>query len=270
MVDTASPPSAPPDDLPLFHRSRWHPFVDVDNEARHRRPADIVGLAISVVVVALLCQRAGDVTAWEADVAEFFLDLPSWVSESLEWVLRLGSSWAVLLLAGGALLAKRWRLARDLVLAGAVALVVSRLLAMVVDPGRNDDLSAIFTGDDLPSFPVVRVAVATALVATAAPYVVRPLRRFLPVIPLLCAAAALHHPGRPADRRGGCARARLRRRRRGAPGVRLTRGPADAGPGRDRRGRPRRGRPRAPPGQRASPGARSSCWVGTRPGRRCT
>ena len=176
------------------HRSRWHPFVDIDNEARHRRPADVVGLAISVVVVALLCQRAGDVTAWEADVAQFFLDLPSWVGEALEWVLRLGSSWAVLLLAGGALLAKRWRLARDLVLAGAVALVVSRLLAMVVDPGRSDDLSSIFTGDDLPSFPVVRVAVATALVATAAPYVVRPLRRFLPVIPLLCAAAALTIP----------------------------------------------------------------------------
>ena len=132
MVDTASPPSAPPDDLPLFHRSRWHPFVDVDNEARHRRPADIVGLVISVVVVALLCHRAGDVSAWEADVAELFLDLPSWAGEALEWVLRLGSSWAVLLLAGGALLAKRWRLARDLVVAGVAALVAAALTHRLV------------------------------------------------------------------------------------------------------------------------------------------
>jgi uncharacterized membrane protein YbhN (UPF0104 family) len=180
--------------------SRWRPFVDIDREARHRRLADAVTVVLGVVVLGLLTARAGDPPTWEADVSEFFLEAPSWISTALEAVLNLGSLWAVIVLAGGALVARRWRLARDLVVAGLGTWIIARTMAVLVEPSRSADLGEIFTADDLPSYPVVKVAVVTALVSTAAPYLVRPLRHVTVILPLLSAAAALMIPaGLPID-----------------------------------------------------------------------
>ena len=104
MVDTATTPTTATTDVPLPRWSRWQPFVDAANEARHRRPADIVTLVLGSLLLAVMSARAGEVSDWEGDVASFFLDLPSWVSDALEWVLRLGSLWAVLVLAAGLIL----------------------------------------------------------------------------------------------------------------------------------------------------------------------
>ena len=92
------------------------------------------------------------------------------------------------------------------------------------------------------------MAVATALVATAAPYVVRPLRRYLPVIPLLCATAALTIPaGLLID-----VAAALVLGYGVAAAVHVAFGSPEGRPTLaqvvDRGGRPRRRRPRATPG----------------------
>ena len=67
-------------------------------------------------------------------------------------------------------------------------------------PGRQDDLADIFAADDLPTFPVISLAVVTAVVATAAPYLVRGLRRVVLIVPFVAAFAALTSPdGLPID-----------------------------------------------------------------------
>ena len=70
----------------------------------------------------------------------------------------------------------------------------------MIDPQRRDELTQVFTADDLPSYPVIRVAVITALVATASPYLVSAIRKPLNVLPFVVAAAALMVPiGLPGD-----------------------------------------------------------------------
>lgn len=197
---TASQAPAAPKAAPQRPWSRWRPFVDESTDNRHRRPADIVVLVVGILLLVLLAQGADDPRPWETNVAEFFLNLPSWIRTGLEWLLKLGSLWAVVVLAGGALLAKRWRLARDLAIAGFVTWLLARGLALLSAPGRRDDLGDIFGADTLPTFPVISLAVVTAMVATAAPYLVRGLRRTIGLIPVLAALAALTIPaGLPVD-----------------------------------------------------------------------
>ena len=157
-------------------------------------------LVVGSLLLVLLSQGADDLRPWEKNVAEFFLNLPSWISTGLEWILRLGSLWAVVVLAGGALLARRWRLARDLAIAGAGAWPTARTLALLAAPGRRDELSDVFSAGNLPTFLVISLAVLTAIVATAAPYLVRGLRRTIGFIPVPAAFAALTIPdGLPID-----------------------------------------------------------------------
>lgn len=197
---TTSQASAAAKAAPPRPWSRWRPFVDQSTGNRHRRPADIVVLVLGLLLLVLLSQAADDPRPWETSLAEFFLDLPSWIRTGLEWVLKLGSLWAVVVLAGGALLAKRWRLARDLAIAGFATWLLARGMALLAAPGRRDELGDIFGAGNLPTFPVISLAVVTAMVATAAPYLVRGLRRAVGWIPPLAALAALTIPaGLPVD-----------------------------------------------------------------------
>ena len=65
-------------------------------------------------------------------------------------------------------LVRRWKLARDLVVAGALAWLLGRLLAYVW--GRTSLAGAfevIFDFDDAPRFPTVRVGIAVAMIIVA-------------------------------------------------------------------------------------------------------
>ena len=197
---TTSPDLTAKEEAALAPWWRWRPFVDQVTDERHRRPFDVVVLVGGSLALLLLAQAADDIRPWETNVAEFFLNLPSWIQTGSEWILRIGSLWGIVVLSGGALLAKRWRLARDLAIAGFAAWFIARGLALLAAPGRRDELSDIFSADNLPTFPVISLAVVTAVVATAAPYLVRGLRRIVLIVPFVSAIAALTVPdGLPID-----------------------------------------------------------------------
>jgi hypothetical protein len=83
------------------------------------------------------------------------------------------------LLVAAVVVARRWRLARDLSLAGLLAWGISRVLGtdVVGHVGLRHSLRTLTHSGVTPNFPAVRIALLVAVVATASPYVGRPVRR---------------------------------------------------------------------------------------------
>ena len=128
-------------------------------------------------------------------IQQFFAGLPSGLRDLADALYRLGSLWAAGLVVAAALVGRRWRLARDLSLAAIVSWLVARTMALIAE--RGGDVTEIAdqatrVGSDVPGFPAVRVAVVTAVVRTASPYLGRPTRRLGTVFVLLTAFGALY------------------------------------------------------------------------------
>ncbi len=143
-----------------------------------------------------------------------------------EAIFAVGALWAVGVVFGAALIARRWRLARDLAIAGFVAWFLARLIgALVVENDSLRESLNVVTriGDASPSFPVTPVAVVVAVIAAASPFLTRPTRRLGRLLILLMAVGSLYLGHRAARRRVRGGGARMGRRCRGASRVRLTR-----------------------------------------------
>lgn len=183
-------------DEPVGRLTRWRhvTFGPASEEPYRRRTSDWVRLAISVVLVYLFARHAGDLTETERSVFEFFNTLPDGLKALFRGLYTFGALWAVGLVVAAALVARRWRLARDLFLSGFLAWAIARALGEFVG---HDSLSrsldiVVRVGDDTPLFPQVRLAVVTAVVCAAAPYLTRPSRRIGQLLVLLLALAAMY------------------------------------------------------------------------------
>src|SRR4029079_19095468 len=93
-------------------------FGPASEEPYRRRPSDYTRLVAAVVIIVGTCLHEGDVTNTEQDVFSFFNRLPDSLQSWVDLTYRLGALWAVVLVAAAALVARRWRLARDLALSG--------------------------------------------------------------------------------------------------------------------------------------------------------
>jgi undecaprenyl-diphosphatase len=163
-----------------------------DGVAR-RRPGDAVRVVVAVGVLAAASFHAFHPTQLERDVAEWAQDLPDGAYHVLHFVYELLSLWAIGIVVTALVFLRRWRLARDLAAAAVVAWVVGRGLAFVVH--RSDLVHAFrltFDLSDAPPFPLVRVAVATAVVIVASPYLARPTRRVGQVLVAVLALVAMY------------------------------------------------------------------------------
>ena len=169
-------------------------FGPASEEPYRRRPSDYLRVAIAVLIVAATCLHEGDLTTTEHDLFVLFNRLPDSLQSLFEVVYGAGALWAVGLLVAAAFLARRRRLSRDLATSAFVAWTVGRLLGVIV--GGHDTLGeglkVLIRLDDSPSFPVVRLAVVTAVICAAAPYVTRPTRRVGQGLVLCLALAALY------------------------------------------------------------------------------
>ncbi|MCJ7437525.1 MAG: flippase-like domain-containing protein [Acidimicrobiia bacterium] len=143
-----------------------------------RRPSDAVRVLVALVLLVLLAMHADNPTAVERSVLRVFTSLPDDAHTFVLILYDLMALWAIGLLVVAVLLLRRWRLARDLAVAAAAAWAIGRLGGFLL---RNTDLAHAFrvTFDltNAPRFPLVRVAVAVALVTVASPHLTRPSRR---------------------------------------------------------------------------------------------
>ena len=168
-----------------------------------RRPTDFALAIVCVAAVAATAIHASNPGQLEIQLALFLNRIPEGWSGFETAVLGLGALWVVALLAGLGFLTQRRRLSLELIVAGLGTWVAGRLF--VVTLGRRAPPEGIRThAGDLHQYPTVRIAVAVAVVAAAAPYLTRLARWFgWSLVTLMTIAAAALGLGLPNDIVGG-------------------------------------------------------------------
>jgi len=101
-----------------FESSRRNWFGPAEEKPFRRRMSDRIRLVTAVVTVVVLATHAGHVNPTERAVFQFFNTLPGGLQSFFATLYRFGGLWVVALVGAAALLAGRWRLARDLVVSG--------------------------------------------------------------------------------------------------------------------------------------------------------
>lgn len=157
--------------------ARGTSFARASEEPYRRRQTDAIRVGIAVAAVALFCSDSAHSSQLAIAVFQAFNSLPDSLAGEFSFVLHLAALWAVALVVAAAVGAKRWRLARDLALAGFLAWAVARLMGTVLDSytaGLHINVRSK-TSTDFPNAPL---ALVTAVVAAAGPYLTRRVRWF--------------------------------------------------------------------------------------------
>jgi uncharacterized membrane protein YbhN (UPF0104 family) len=126
---------------------------------------------------------------------QFFNQLPEGLHSFFRALYTVAAIWAVGIVVVAALVARRWRLARDLLISGVLAWVVGRLIGVLIVQNRSIGKSIHLVtrfGQGSPNFPQVRVAVVVAILGAAVPYLTRPTRRIGQALTLLLVFGAAY------------------------------------------------------------------------------
>ncbi|MEX1007942.1 MAG: lysylphosphatidylglycerol synthase domain-containing protein [Acidimicrobiia bacterium] len=168
-------------------------FGHADEKPFRRLTGDWIRLASATVLLFLSARHVGDAPDYEQDAARFFAQLPDGIRGFFEALSRLGSLWAVLLVVAAAFLARRWRLAVILAIAGVAAWFFGRFMAfMVAGAGFGDAIADVFHTSKQPVYPTIPLAVIAAVIATSAPFLTRPVRRTGQALLILAAFGTLY------------------------------------------------------------------------------
>ncbi|HEY2812697.1 MAG TPA: lysylphosphatidylglycerol synthase domain-containing protein [Acidimicrobiales bacterium] len=170
-----------------------------------RRAADAVTVVVCLAVVIGTLSRIGSTSDLELRFAELLDRFPQGLDGIFTAALGLGALWAVVVTTALGALTGRRRLATQVLIAGVVTWFCGRIIVRTV--GRHAPPPTIhLSGSTMQQYPVVRVALAVAIVATAAPYLTR-LARWLgwSLVALTVIGAAARGIGLPSDIAGAVA-----------------------------------------------------------------
>ncbi len=153
-------------------------FAAPADDPRARRPTDVVRLIVSVAVVLLAAEAYREGSELDERVVGLFADgLPSVISAPFTIIFILGGVYSGVLLVAILLFGSgRAAIARDMFLAGVLASVGAAALSYAAGPEWPDVIPELVERDGLPSYPVFRLALATALIRVAHPYLAVPMR----------------------------------------------------------------------------------------------
>jgi tRNA A-37 threonylcarbamoyl transferase component Bud32/uncharacterized membrane protein YbhN (UPF0104 family) len=204
MVDASARRRAPmfePPIVPEVDATISAPFGRASERPYHRRGSDWLRLLTGVAVLAWLVPFGNRSSSIDQAVIDALSGLPSGLDPLFEALRTAWALWGVLLLIA-VVVGRRWRLARDLVLAAAAGF----FMAAAIGAWETSRHSVPFPTFDLlrhtreATFPDLRTAVLVAVVSTATPYVGQPMRRVgHAFIVATCAATATVGAGRPKD-----------------------------------------------------------------------
>jgi uncharacterized membrane protein YbhN (UPF0104 family)/tRNA A-37 threonylcarbamoyl transferase component Bud32 len=165
-------------------------LISSTDQPRVRRASDITTVVVGLVFVAWGLAVFGSSDQFQQVLSDFASSLPKWVVALLTFGYTLGLLYVISILVLF-ISNRRWSAVRDVVLAGVVAAVTALTLVAVFDELWPPFFTEFFEGPVQPQFPVVRVAVVTAMLVASTPYVARPIRRLGWVIVILVSAAAM-------------------------------------------------------------------------------
>lgn len=154
-------------------------FAAPPDDPRARRPSDVAVIVVAAALVAVLGwhhRARGDLDRRVGDM--FAGDLPDWLSGIATIVFVAGGVGALALVVGVALWGEgRRALLRDMVAALGTTFLLVLAAAYLAGPEFPDVLPEVLERDGFPSFPVVRLATAVAVIRVAQPAVTAPVRR---------------------------------------------------------------------------------------------
>jgi uncharacterized membrane protein YbhN (UPF0104 family)/tRNA A-37 threonylcarbamoyl transferase component Bud32 len=151
-------------------------FSSAADAPRSRRPTDVVLLALTVLTVAVLSFPAPGPTSIDSLVTDLVRNLPGLFGWFWEISYDLLIIWTLVLVALALLARGRKRLLFEEVLAGALAFGVALLAGRLAGTDWSESLRAMAASGSPPVYVAVRLALATAVVVMASPYMARPLR----------------------------------------------------------------------------------------------
>lgn len=172
-------PSRPSVDRRASWIARYKPDLEIrfysssTDAARSRRPTDLVLFLVAAATLGLVSLFAPDPTTADKELARFIGDLPGLFGWFWEICYDLLVGWPLVLLVASLIAHHRLFLFRDQILAIGVALATAALVA----GGWSQVVDGIVGSEPPPVYPGVRVALATAVLATTAPHLGLPLRR---------------------------------------------------------------------------------------------
>ena len=152
-------------------------FSAASDAPRVRRSTDAALAAVGAGLIALLVFVVGGGTAFDDAWAQLVNQLPDW----LVWISRasylVGLAYGLALVVGVGFFAhQRLELLRDLLLAGALAMLGSALLSQLVDD-QWPELAITDFDEPTSTFPAFLVTALVAIQAAAAPHLSLPARR---------------------------------------------------------------------------------------------
>ena len=153
-------------------------FAAPAEDPRARRPVDAFVLALCIVVAMLSLWTHRTPSEFDVRVLDALAGrLPGWLSATFAFGFALGGLYSLgLLIAIAVLGTARRAVARDMALAAALAAGVAVLLAWLAGGRFPDLLPEVSSGDGSPSYPVLRLSFAFALLTVAGPYLSLPMR----------------------------------------------------------------------------------------------
>jgi hypothetical protein len=143
-----------------------------------RRASDAVRVGLATVLVVICVPLAQANTSVEIHVTELVTPPPA----SIEWLITaiwlLGSVGVIIALLLVGLLVPRLTAVRQMGVAGLVTLGVCLVLDALLGPAAGRSPAPDLAGFD-PRFPVVQLAIATAVALAGLPYLSRPMHRLV-------------------------------------------------------------------------------------------
>jgi len=154
-------------------------FANEPHQPRVRRAADATSIGIGLFFLVWTAATADSVAAVESALVELAGSVPLWFDDMYRIAFFVGFLLIVVLIttvvAQGS---KRGGLLRDMAIALVGSIAVAVLLVWLVDGTFPTVFPELSGTDPEPAFPILRVAILTALVVVASPHLTRPVRRF--------------------------------------------------------------------------------------------
>ncbi|MGH3277706.1 MAG: lysylphosphatidylglycerol synthase domain-containing protein [Trebonia sp.] len=185
----------------------WRALVlaPVGNGQRYRRGTD--GMRLACAVLALVCCLL--IIRYNSLIDRSIVAVihpPPW---SIVWLVtvayQVGSFGVVVVAAALSLLARRWEMARDILVSAAIAAAVSGVLVLLIG-GRGGRPGGVVVNSYSLTFPVIRIALFAAVAVAALPYLARGLQRAIEVfVVVVSLASAVGGHGLPLNVLGSLA-----------------------------------------------------------------
>ncbi len=180
-------------------------FAPVGSGQRRRRGSDGVRLAAAVLI--LVCCLL--VIRYDSRIDRAITQVIHPPPRSITWlvtvVYQAGSLGVVVVLAGLALLARRWEIARDIGLSAAGTAAVCGILIALLGSRGGRPVGIVIDGYYM-SFPVLQIALFMAVATAGLPYLARGVQRLVEIfIALVALASAVGGQGLPLNVLGSLA-----------------------------------------------------------------